>query len=81
MARKQVVICTCDLCGKSVDNETQLKCLSIPVRFTTEQTEGRTVEPYYVNEKMDLCESCLRKVTVVTASGAMGYNRYSFMNK
>lgn len=44
--------------------------------YLTEQNEGRPCEPYFVNQKMDLCITCLEKITVIHAKGAQGYNKY-----
>ena len=72
MAKKTVTIFTCDLCGKEI----KTKEVTLPVRFTTEQTEGRPTKPYITIDKMDLCDDCLSKVTVITAHGAQGHNEY-----
>lgn len=78
MAVKEVVtkVCSCDLCKNTVQDETHLTNLKIPVKFLTEQTEGRACEPYFINKSFDLCELCLDKVTVVLGQGAQGYNDY-----
>lgn len=50
--------------------------------FTSEQTEGRSVEPYHCIETMDFCEKCYgwhMKGNVVFGSGAMGFNQYCFL--
>lgn len=78
MAIKEVVtkICTCDLCEKQVNDEKDLQNLSVPVKFLTEQTEGRACEPYFFSGKFELCKTCVEKVTVVLGQGAQGYNHY-----
>jgi hypothetical protein len=78
MAVKEVVTkqCSCDLCNKSVHSEEELKNLYLPVKFLSEQTEGRACEPYFINQKFDLCKPCLEKVTVVFGRGAQGYNKF-----
>lgn len=82
MAVKEVVTkyYICDLCDKEVPSESDLKSLILPVKFLTEQTEGRAVEPYFINERFDLCSSCLDKVSVVLGQGAQGYNKYWIKN-
>lgn len=80
MAIKEIVtkICICDLCQKQVEDENQLEKLIVPVKFLTEQTEGRSCKPYFINKSFDLCVNCLEKVTVVLGQGAQGYNQYWF---
>ncbi len=49
--------------------------------FTTEQTEGRGVEPYLSMEKVDICKGCMSKIVkgnYVWANGAQGSNTYYF---
>ena len=72
----------CDVCKKEakVDNK------SLPVIFTTEQTEGRGVKPYLTTSKLDICESCENHIVqgrgnFLWAHGAMGYNTYYFKDK
>ena len=69
-------VCSCDLCKNTVTGESELKSLTVPVKFLTEQTEGRACEPYFINQKFDLCKTCLEKVTVVLGQGAQGYNEF-----
>ena len=66
---------TCDVCREPAKH---MK-LSVPMRFTTEQTEGRYVSPYLSIEKLDLCQSCLDAIVAgqpLEASGAQGHNDY-----
>lgn len=72
MAKKILTVCTCDLCCK----EGKTKEVALPVRFLTEQTEGRAVKPYIEFSKIDLCSDCLEKITVVNAHGIQGNNEY-----
>lgn len=68
----------CDVCGR--ENATEKK---IEVVFTTEQTEGRSVEPYLEIVKIDICSVCVSKKTmgeVLFAYGAQGHNHYQFTN-
>jgi hypothetical protein len=72
-------ICNCDING--CNNEvTHHKNMSIQVIFTTEQTEGRSVNPYLDTVVIDICEECLEKVVknkkYIVAYGAQGYNIY-----
>lgn len=67
----------CDI--KDCENNPQKKGFKIQVIFTTDQTEGRSCEPYLSDETIDICKSCLDKVlkgNYIFASGAMGYNTY-----
>jgi hypothetical protein len=76
MAIRKLAICSCDLCKQVVPSEEHLKNLALPVKFLTEQTEGRACEPYFINQKFDLCGACLEAVSVVLGEGAQGYNRF-----
>lgn len=69
-------IAVCDICK----SESNIISVNYPVFFYTEQTEGRPVKPYISQQKLDLCDKCLRKVTKITATGAMGYNEYNISN-
>jgi hypothetical protein len=77
--RKETI--TCDTCGTH-DKTTIVKTVVV---FTTEQDEGRSTTPYLESATLDLCETCknhmLETRTMPTATGAMGYNSYSFHNK
>lgn len=63
----------CDVCGK----QAEVKSLNYPVIFHTEQTEGRSVEPYIAQTKIDMCQDCIQKALMLDGYGAQGYNRYS----
>lgn len=82
MAKNLVFKLTCDLCKDSwtVDEaEFKRTAKSYPVKFLTEQNEGRGVKPYFEFALLDLCADCeenLLKVYPLTAVGAMGYNEY-----
>lgn len=65
----------CDICGAEFAEQ---RSVNVPVVWTTEQTEGRSCEPYYRAERLDLCEDCADRVHVVKATGAQGRNRYVF---
>lgn len=72
MSRKTIEICICDLCNK----ESEIKQFKLPVKWLTEQTEGRNVKPYFLEEQLDLCEECLDKVTSLEAWGAQGFKNF-----
>lgn len=74
MGRKVVTTYTCDLCGEAIPN--YKAGYSMPVRFHTDQTEGRACAPYYSQVQIDLCSTCLKQVITVDAWGAMGHNTY-----
>lgn len=67
-------IVKCDICGKQVVTRE----LTIPIKFFTEQDEGRSCEPYISMTKVDICNDCLMKATNIHATGAQGYNEYHF---
>lgn len=73
--RKYVIIC--DVCGGEAKYET----VDLHTIFTTEQTEGRSVDKYLSKQKLDLCENCMSKIldgNGLFGRGAMGNNRYWF---
>ena len=63
----------CDICGNPM---TAREKIIIPVRFHTEQDEGRAIKPHITKEKMDICDECLAKCVVLNGAGAQGINRY-----
>lgn len=65
----------CEICKRNRD-VCQLK---MPVLFLTEQTEGRSVDPYLSEETVDVCLECIPKVIKVHGAGAMGYNEYGLI--
>ena len=67
----------CDLCKSTKD----VKKEKIPIAFTTEQTEGRSITPYLTFEQMDICTDCLQRIVLdlpLTGHGAMGNNEYTW---
>jgi len=75
----------CDVkgCGVSVTKD-ELKGKYIQVIFTTEQTEGRSVQRYLSNETIDICEGCMKRILngeYLYGSGAQGFNQYWFGDK
>lgn len=65
----------CDICGAGFSEQ---RSVDVPVLWVTEQDEGRSCDPYYGVETLDLCEACADRVHVVEARGAMGCNTYRF---
>lgn len=80
MSSKTTTEYFCDVCGAVIPNykKEHRKKYSMPVRFYTEQTEGKGCPPYYSNVSIDLCDACLDKAVNINAWGAMGYNTYEF---
>lgn len=74
--RKQIEICTCDICHKERD----VQEVTYPVLLITDQTEGRNTTPYISYEKIDMCAECQRKAINVKGWGAQGYNTYNFIH-
>jgi hypothetical protein len=72
----------CDICN-SLIKEYNHKSKQVRVIFTTEQTEGRGVKPYFTKETIDICKECDKKLenynTYITAHGAMGHNTYKLV--
>lgn len=69
----------CDI--KGCDREAKHKAKTVSVRFTTEQNEGRAVEPYLEGSKLDFCKMHYQMYIdsiALNATGAMGYNDYYF---
>lgn len=54
----------CDLCGKAV-NEENLKKVSVPALVFSEDEWGISDKSAYKNVNIDLCEKCIKKVTMV----------------
>lgn len=66
----------CDVCGREVK---RAHPLTLPVRWTTEQNEGRPCRSYIKEETIDLCDCCLERAIVIEAAGCMERNRYQFV--
>lgn len=68
----------CDI--KECENETMEEKKHMQVIFTTDQTEGRSRDPYLSLEEFHICDPCLKKVIksgkYIVGSGAQGYNTY-----
>lgn len=77
-------IYTCDVDG-CVNDKDIIVDKKMEMIFTTEQTEGRSTEPYITNSNLDICHSCLGEVIrsgkYIQASGAMGHNTYNVWNE
>lgn len=66
----------CDLCGTD-----KAKKIKTSVIFRTEQTEGRSVNPYLQIQELDICDDCLSTMMdgkQIYADGAQGHNKYYF---
>lgn len=80
MASKTIM--SCDI--KDCNSEKEVKTVEIQVIFTSDQTEGRSCNPYLSKQKFDMCQNCLDKLlkgNYVFAYGAQGYNTYYFNTK
>lgn len=57
----------CDLCGQEVPT----RSFMIPTYRTFDSTEGKIMysSKQFFNDKLDLCEECLKKITVVHSIG------------
>jgi hypothetical protein len=70
----------CDVCGVRCEKTGR----NTPMVFNTETTEGRSCKPYLTTVSMDICDPCLQKLIdnfPLIASGAMGYNEYTWRIK
>lgn len=63
----------CDICKEKAEHAETIK---YPVIFYTEQTEGRSTEPYISMENLEVCDECKGKILMVNGWGAQGYNQY-----
>lgn len=63
----------CDVCGREIE---RAHSITLPVRWTTEQNEGRLCTPYVKEETIDLCDECFERAVVIEAAGCMGRNSY-----
>lgn len=54
----------CDLCGKTIKEE-DLKKVSVPALVSYENEYGVSDKKEYKNVNIDLCENCIKKVTMV----------------
>jgi hypothetical protein len=76
------IICKCDVknCEGLLTPPFQKE--EITVKFTTEQNEGRSCEPYLQKVDIHICKNCKEKLAkdgkYLQAYGAMGYNTYHF---
>lgn len=68
------VIIKCDICKKATEDIK--RDVLLPVKFLTNQTDGKWCEPYISMQEIDICKSCLLKSTNIEATGAMGCNTY-----
>ncbi len=76
MSKKTTYTCDLECCSNEATNRDR----SMQIIFTTEQTEGRSCEPYFELVNIDLCDNCLNKIIkarrYITGTGAQGHNRY-----
>ena len=82
MSKQEVFKCDIKACGKpcGVDDHHS----DLQVIFVTDQTEGRSIDPYLCPVNIDLCEDCvehLLKGNYIFASGAQGANEYYFLKR
>lgn len=74
--KKEII--SCDIQGEHNGKISSYK--NMTVVFVTEQNEGRTCEPYFDKVDIDICEdhlgNLLQNRVMITAEGAMGYNKY-----
>ena len=79
--RQQTTQITCDICDRQINIIEAAKChKTITVIQTTEQTEGRSTDPYLSNQNLDICYECesrILKGNMLFSSGAQGYNTYT----
>lgn len=66
----------CDICGAECEN---IKHITYPVVFLTEQTEGRNCKPYISHTNIDVCGNCCEQILKVSATGAQGFNKYKIV--
>lgn len=81
MGEKTTVTVTCDVCGREMwsgcpKSKDRPIARNVLVWFDTEQTEGRSTEPYLSSESVFLCDECAEKGIRIHGSGAMGCNEY-----
>jgi hypothetical protein len=70
----------CDVCNRECGARGSMEPKR-QVIFTTEQDEGRSVDPYLELVEIDICPECKKRVLrgeAIYAQGCMGYNRYYF---
>ena len=79
--KKTITVLTCDICKNAQNDSIIQEDKTIPIIFTTEQTEGRGCDPYLSSFTLDICDTCMDiilKGNIPFGSGAQGHNRYSF---
>ena len=69
---------TCDVCGREIE---RAHSVTLPVRWTTEQNEGRPCASYVKEETIDLCPACFEMAVVIEAARCMGRNSYRFVRQ
>lgn len=75
---KNTLVCDLKDCGKEWEKPEKYQQRTMQVVYTTDQTEGRCVEPYFENLKLDICPDCMGKIMksrrYLEAHGAQGYH-------
>ena len=71
--KKIMEVYVCDICKRKDSTVTPI---NYPVVFHTEQTEGRSVNPYISQQKIDVCDDCLCTICKLDGYGAQGHNDY-----
>ena len=69
----------CDIDDCKVELHENRESIKMQTIFTTEQTEGRSTEPYFSFNNLDLCDKCLKLIKsgkYVFAHGAQGHNTF-----
>jgi hypothetical protein len=68
----------CDVCKEENPKHTGVR---MDVIMTTEENEGKQVNPYLGSQTMDICEECMGKITqgkYIFGAGGQGHNSYWF---
>jgi len=76
----KITTCKCDMEG--CDNLASSGMFQ--VIFTTDQTEGRSTNPYLSREEIDMCPECELRVLrgdAIWGYGAQGHNVFKFREK
>jgi hypothetical protein len=80
MATETKIVCDIKGCKQEVHGYG--KQFSLPVVFHTEQTEGRSTEPHFSVQTLDICVPHMKELLKsypLHASGAQGYNDYRIL--
>ena len=71
-------VSVCDICGSPNNVEEYV----LPVFRTHDSCDGKTFypKPIITLQKMDICEECLEKVTMIVDDSVMGYGKLSIID-